>query len=85
MKNGLLVTACMLFVFGQQLSTDEANLKAIAVSGRCATVAETADERVQTRPIIAPGEPPLLSFRYYEGQSHHRYGNSDLMLDDAGH
>jgi hypothetical protein len=27
----------------------------------------------------------LLSFRYYEGKQHHRFGNSELMLDDAGH
>ena len=26
-----------------------------------------------------------LSFRYYEGRMHHRYGNLDLVLDDAGH
>lgn len=60
-------------------------LEQIADSGRCADLGETADSRITPPPMIAPGPPPLLSFRYYEGKSHHRFGNSDLMLDDAGH
>ncbi len=57
----------------------------VADSGRCVTLAETPDARVALKPMIAPGPPPLLSFRYYEGKAHHRFGNTDLMLDDAGH
>jgi hypothetical protein len=57
----------------------------VADSGRCVTLAETPDTRVEHKPTIAPGPPPLLSFRYYEGKEHHRFGNTDLMLDDAGH
>jgi len=57
----------------------------VADSGRCVTLAETPDARVSPQPGIAPGPPPLLSFRYYEGKAHHRFGNTDLMLDDAGH
>ncbi len=57
----------------------------VADSGRCATLAEKPDARVEQKPMIAPGPPPLLSFRYYEGKAHHRFGNTDLMLDDAGH
>jgi hypothetical protein len=60
-------------------------IQTIAESGRCASLAETPSERVSTKPQIAPGLPPLLSFRYYEGRLHHRYGNADLVLDDAGH
>lgn len=56
-----------------------------ADSGRCVTLAEKPDTRVERKPMIAPGPPPLLSFRYYEGKAHHRFGNMDLMLDDAGH
>lgn len=52
---------------------------------RCLTVGRTPSERVNPLPEIAPGAPPILSFRYYEGQLHHRYSNSELMLDDAGH
>ena len=58
----------------------------IADSGRCAALAESPDERVgPPRVLIPPGPPPLLSFRYYEGTMHHRFGNAELMLDDAGH
>jgi hypothetical protein len=57
----------------------------VADSGRCVTLAEKPDDRVAPKPMIAPGPPPLLSFRYYEGKAHHRFGNTDLMLDDAGH
>jgi hypothetical protein len=56
-----------------------------ANSGRAATVAENVNQRVEARREIAPGPPPALSFRLYEGKSHHRYDNSGLMLDDAGH
>ena len=57
----------------------------IAGSGRCVSVGETPSERVQMRPMIAPGAPPILSFRYFEEKKHHRFNNMDLMLDDAGH
>ncbi|HXF27895.1 MAG TPA: hypothetical protein VN610_11490 [Bryobacteraceae bacterium] len=60
-------------------------IKQISESGRCADLAESPDARVTPRPAVPPGPPPLLSFRYYEGKLHHRYGNSELMLDDAGH
>jgi hypothetical protein len=56
-----------------------------AKSGRAAIVAESVTERVEMRRQIAPGPPPTLSFRLYEGKSRHRYENSGLMLDDAGH
>jgi hypothetical protein len=46
---------------------------------------DTPDSRITREPLISPGQPPLLSFRYYEGKSHHRFGNTELMLDDAGH
>ncbi len=59
-------------------------VKKVADSGRCMTIAESPDARLKI-PKIAPGQPPLLMFRYYEGKLHHRFGNADLMLDDAGH
>ena len=59
--------------------------KEIAVSGQAVELAATPSQRVAPRPEIAPGPPPLLSFRYYEGQQHHRFSNAELMLDDAGH
>jgi hypothetical protein len=27
----------------------------------------------------------LLAFRYFEGKDRHRFGQLDLVLDDAGH
>jgi hypothetical protein len=68
------------------LSPEEQRLvEGISESGRCATLADTPDTRVANAPLISPGPPPLLSFRLYEGKSHHRFGNAELMLDDAGH
>ena len=66
------------------LKQDDA-VKQIADSGRCVTLAETPDSRVVRQRQIAPGQPPILTFRYYEGKMHHRFGNGELMLDDAGH
>jgi hypothetical protein len=36
-------------------------------------------------PSVPPGVPPVLSFRYMEGSRKHRFGDLDLMVDDAGH
>ena len=57
----------------------------VAASGQVLEIGNRPSARV-TPPIqIAPGPPPLLSFRYYEAQQRHRLSNSELMLDDAGH
>jgi hypothetical protein len=92
MKTGLILL--MLFAAPESL------VQQIADSGRCADLAESPDQRVCSsmyraqrapvalcaiQPMIAPGPPPLISFRYYEGKQHHRFGNAELMLDDAGH
>jgi hypothetical protein len=47
--------------------------------------AESPSERLQPEVQVVPGMAPLLSFRYYEGRMRHRFGNVDLVLDDAGH
>ena len=57
----------------------------VASSGQVVELATPLSERVSPRPQIAPGAPPLLSFRYYEGRAHHRFTGMELMLDDAGH
>lgn len=57
----------------------------VAASGRVLEIGRTPSERVAPPPQIAPGRPPLLSFRYYEAQQRHRVSNTELMLDDAGH
>ena len=75
-----------LFLFFLNAQTPDGDLmQQIANSGRCITVAETPDSRVEAPKLIAPGLAPLLSFRYFEDKKHHRFDNLDLMLDDAGH
>jgi hypothetical protein len=59
--------------------------KLVAQSGRAIQVAESPSERLSPPAPIAPGVPPLLSFRYFEGRQRHRFGKLDLVMDDAGH
>ena len=59
--------------------------KEIAASGQVLEIGKTPSERVAPTPQIAPGPPPLLAFRYYDAQQRHRFSNTELMLDDAGH
>ena len=49
------------------------------------TLGESNSDRVAVKHLIAPGAPPLLAFRYFEGKDRHRFGQLDLVLDDAGH
>lgn len=57
----------------------------VAVSGRVIGLTASPSERVSPPRLIAPGEPPLLRFRYLEGKARHRFGELGLILDDAGH
>ena len=57
----------------------------IAASGRPVSIAESPSQRIATIAALAPGQPPLLSFRYFEGQDRRRFNGLDLVLDDAGH
>jgi hypothetical protein len=57
----------------------------VAASTRVLQVGESASERISEPPAVAPGAPPLLSFRYFDGKQRHRFGNLDLVMDDAGH
>ena len=63
----------------------EALTRQVMESGRVLEIAAPEAERIQTRDRIAPGAPPLLSFRFFEGKSRHRFGDLDLVMDDAGH
>jgi hypothetical protein len=91
MKSGFLIlwlvgaTAEPLAPHGTGLESEQALMKEIAESGRCADLSQDPDTRVSPRSMVAPGPPPALSFRYYEGRLHHGFENTDLMLDDAGH
>ena len=60
-------------------------VKQVAASGRVLEIAVPASERLAPPARIAPGAPPLLSFRFFEGKERHRFGELDLVIDDAGH
>jgi hypothetical protein len=75
----------VLFALAATNGTLDRLTKEIAASGQVVELAVTPSERVSPTVPIAPGQPPLLSFRYYEGQERHRFSNTELMLDDAGH
>jgi hypothetical protein len=60
-------------------------LQEIALSGRVVEIAVPPSERVAIVRQIAPGAPPILAFRMLEGRARHRFGDLDLVLDDAGH
>lgn len=76
------------FFAGQGLKPNEnehsVDFQEIAASGR-ALLVESPDARVTSPLPLSPGPPPLLSFRFYEGKQRHRFGDVDIMLDDAGH
>lgn len=79
----MMLLVCFLLAEG---SGDVGRLtKQVAASGQVLELAVTPSERVNPPAQIAPGAPPLLSFRYYEAQQRHRFSNTELMLDDAGH
>ncbi len=54
-------------------------------SGRLATIGVQSSERLHPLARLSPGDPPLLAFRYLEDRRRHRFGELDLMMDDAGH
>lgn len=66
-------------------SRERALVEEIAQSGRTLEAGDRPSSRVAVRAQVPAGAPPLLSFRYFEGKQHYRFGDVDLMLDDAGH
>ncbi|MGB7762658.1 MAG: hypothetical protein WBL61_22685 [Bryobacteraceae bacterium] len=79
----MMLLACFLLV--ENLGDVDRMTREIAASGLVLELAVTPSERVAPPARIAPGAPPLLSFRYYDAQQRHRFSNTELMLDDAGH
>jgi len=62
-----------------------ARIQQFAASGQAVEIAVSASARLAPPALIAPGAPPILGFRLLEGKLHHRFGDLDLVLDDAGH
>lgn len=77
-----MIATGLLFLLANR---SELLIKQTAESGRVLTLAVAPSGRISARPQIAPGAPPLLSFRFFEGQQRHRFGELDLVIDDAGH
>jgi hypothetical protein len=75
----------VLFTLAATNGTLDRLTQEVAASGQVVELAVKPADRVSPPVEIAPGQPPLLSFRYYEGQERHRFSNTELMLDDAGH
>jgi hypothetical protein len=77
-----MIAVGLFFLLANQ---NELLIKQVAASGRVMELTVTPSERVSPPPRIAPGAPPLLSFRFFEGKDRHRFGALDLVIDDAGH
>ncbi len=60
-------------------------IEILAMPGRVADIIEPPSERLSPPALIAPGAPPVLSFRYFDAADRGRFGNLGLMTDDAGH
>ena len=78
----IAVFLLMLFVIDVRTT---ALIRKVAVSGRVVEIATPPSERLAPSAPIAPGAPPLVSFRTFDGKLRHRFGDLDLVLDDAGH
>ena len=77
----------LIFVLGL-FALDERTaglVEQISLSGQIVEIATPASERLASSIRIAPGAPPTLAFREIDGKLRHRFGNLDLVLDDAGH
>lgn len=78
----MIVVGLLLFMASQQ---NAVLIRQVAASGRVLELATPPSKRLAPPARIAPGAPPLLSFRFFEGKRRHRFGDLDLVIDDAGH
>jgi hypothetical protein len=77
-----MIAVGLLFLLANQ---SELLIKQVAASGRVLELAITPSERLLSPPKIAPGAAPLIRFRFFEGKDRRRFGELDLLIDDAGH
>jgi hypothetical protein len=75
--------AAMLLLMAPETIADLT--EAVVQSGRVVDMAEAPSERLSAPLLLAPGAPPVLSFRYFDASDRGRFGNLGLMTDDAGH
>lgn len=67
------------------LLSQHQKIERMVASGNIVEIVTPASERLAPPVRIAPGAPPTLGFRLIEGKLRHRFGDLDLILDDAGH
>lgn len=82
---GLAALAIALCGVPAGVADEREVLEKILISGRLDTVGLRSSDRLKPIARLAPGDPPLLAFRYLEDRKRHRFGRLDLMMDDAGH
>lgn len=75
----------VIALFSASALSEEAALERILASGRVQTIGVSSAERLAPAARLAPGDPPLLRFRYLDGKRRHRFGDLNLVMDDAGH
>jgi hypothetical protein len=75
----------MNFVSVLLLLATHARVQQFSASGQVVEFAIRSADRLAPVARIAPGAPPTLGFRMIEGKLRHRFGDLDLVLDDAGH
>ncbi len=83
-----IVVALFLWVLPEIAGSVEEEariLRMIERSGRVDIIGVSSSERLRPPARLAPGDPPMLAFRYLEDRRRHRFGELDLMMDDAGH
>jgi hypothetical protein len=78
----MIGVALFFFLAG---SRSEILIRQVASSGRVLEIATASSERLSPPQAIAPGAPPLVSFRFFEGRERHRFNGLNLVIDDAGH
>lgn len=74
-----------IWIAGALALASPAALEGPELTSRVLTIGESSSERLQPLGLVSPGQPPLLMFRYLDGKSRHRFGDLDLVMDDAGH
>jgi hypothetical protein len=75
---------CVLLLFAIAEPADTL-IEEVSRSGQVVEIATPPSSRLSAPARIAPGAPPLLGFRVLEGKLRHRFGDLDLVMDDAGH
>lgn len=78
-----MIAVSLLFLLAGQRG--DALVRQVAMSGRVLEIGVAASARLAPPLKIAPGAPPLVSFRFFEGKERHRFNGLDLVIDDAGH